>query len=426
MSHPSHYIFQVVPLLLQCQANLEMTISRINISPGRYEALYQLQRSLVSTEKLVSAYTFKFLREKKDQGTASNDTNSTPLIETRNCDSGNSYRGGIVRALEELRQISQEAKEKNYRDESSRRRGSRLRNSQEPTHERRSFYATKSQSVDSQLLFRLIVIFELLLVRIDDAHYVITGHRIEGLPGADNQNNNGNKEETCEESQIYNNCLSFGFYCLGSGLIAGFLGRKYMGNQRIKLPSLSIYDRKQLIGATAKASASLLSLTLLKGFLNVCWMTDKIIRSNNELLEWNPQWELIRRVAEDSRIRGSGCHYSSPPAVQPKCESFADAIMEDSLDIDDKSRTLIEYAKKHGRKSYFWRSTGEIRFLMLKRFMDIYYASVRVGVHCTKDNPNSFFLPLVTGAAASFYTITGAPTPTVVNESSRDLIQHAW
>jgi hypothetical protein len=96
-----------------------------------------------------------------------------------------------------------------------------------------------------------------------------------------------------------------------------------------------------------------------------------------------------------------------------------------SMCIDEKSRTLIEYAGKHGRKSYFWRSTGEIRFLMVKRFMDIYYASVGVGVHCTKDN--SFFLPLVAGAAASFYAITGAPTPTVVNDaSSRDLIQHAW
>jgi hypothetical protein len=53
---------------------------------------------------------------------------------------------------------------------------------------------------------------------------------------------------------------------------------------------------------------------------------------------------------------------------------------------------------------------------------------VGVGVHCTKDNPNnSIFLPLVAGAAASFYAITGAPTPTVVNDaSSRDLIQHAW
>ena len=69
-------------------------------------------------------------------------------------------------------------------------------------------------------------------------------------------------------------------------------------------------------------------------------------------------------------------------------------------------------------------STGEIRFLMVKRFMDIYYASVGVGVHCTKDN--SFFLPLVAGAAASFYTITGAPAGVVNDASSRELIQHAW
>jgi len=409
-----------------------MTISRIHISPGRYEALYQLQKSLVATEKLIFAYISRILRDKKDQQTASNDINSTTLIETRNYDSGNTYRGDIVQALEDLKQISQEAKEKNYGDESSsrHRRSRRVRKPQEPTLDRPSFYPTKRQSADSQLLFRLIVIFQLLLVRIDDAHYVITGHRIDGLPGAgaDKQRNDDNNKGTCKESQIHSNYLSLGFCCLGAGLIAGFLGRKYTGNQRIRLPSLSIYDRNKLLGATAKASASLLGLALLKGFLNVCWMTDKIVRSNNELLEWSNQWELIHCNAEEPRIRGCGFNYSSPSDVKQKQkrESFADAIKEESLDIDDKSKALIEYAKKHGRNSYFWRSTGEIRFLMLKRFMDIYYASVGVGVHCTKDNPDSIFLPLVTGAVASFYTITGAPTPTVVNESSRDLIQHAW
>jgi hypothetical protein len=235
-------------------------------------------------------------------------------------------------------------------------------------------------------------------------------------------------------------------------MIAGFLGRKQMGNAnaRIKFTSWSSVtnycNRGQLIGATAKLGSSLFGFVLLRGFLNVCWMTDKIIRSNSELLDWNHQWELIHCIAgtRSRRIdhRGGGYqHYSSSPSPSlglktPESSFSNEQPMEDDddssidmdMDIDEKSRTLIEYAQKHGRKSYFWRSTGEIRFLMVKRFMDIYYASVGVGVHCTKDNPNnSIFLPLVAGAAASFYAITGAPTPTVVNDaSSRDLIQHAW
>jgi len=242
----------------------------------------------------------------------------------------------------------------------------------------------------------------------------------------DELKNDENPNFTCKKSHVYRNLASVGFYCLGAGLIAGFLSSKCIRNPRrnLQVSSISLYDRKQLILATAKTSTSLLSLILLKSFLNVCWMTDKIFRSKNELLQWNRQWALIRCSAEDPR--GHDCDYSSSTAIRPKHESFAYVMMEDSLELDDKSRTLIEYAKKHGRKSSFWRSTGEIRFLMLKRFMDIYYSSVGVGVHCTKQNPNSFFLPLVAGAVASFYTITGAPTPAVVNESSRDLIQHAW
>jgi hypothetical protein len=421
MSHPSNYLFQVVPLLFKCKKNLRLALSQtqIRISPGRYESLNQLQKSLAATEKLLFAYVFEKLHEERD-----ND-NKASSNETKGNINNDDIDIDIVRALEILKQISQVKSNNSHRDESrhNNHRHSNLRNPQEPrTLKSRSLYTTNRQSADSQLLFRLIVICQLLLVRIDDAHYVISGHRI---PNAEHK----------KPQQVHYNLLSLGCCCcccLGAGLITRYFDRSPTGNHRIKLPSLSSYNNKQLILATSKASASLLSLTLLKNFLNVCWMTDKIIRSNNELLEWNHQWELIRYSPEESNTEQSR-HYSSLSAFQPnalspvKCKTSEEIIMEDFLGMDDdKSRKLIEYAKVHGeKKSYFWSSTGEIRFLMIKRFMDIYYASVGVGVHCTKQT-SPLFLPLVTGAAASFYTITGAPTPTVVNESSRDLIQHAW
>jgi hypothetical protein len=64
---------------------------------------------------------------------------------------------------------------------------------------------------------------------------------------------------------------------------------------------------------------------------------------------------------------------------------------------------------------------------MLKRFMDVYYASVGTAINTKQTSPLA--LPLMTGAAASFYSITGVSKQSlsgVVNESSRDLIQHAW
>eukprot|EP00534_Pseudo-nitzschia_fraudulenta_P007844 CAMPEP_0201148384 /NCGR_PEP_ID=MMETSP0851-20130426/9840_1 /ASSEMBLY_ACC=CAM_ASM_000631 /TAXON_ID=183588 /ORGANISM="Pseudo-nitzschia fraudulenta, Strain WWA7" /LENGTH=782 /DNA_ID=CAMNT_0047424517 /DNA_START=192 /DNA_END=2540 /DNA_ORIENTATION=+ len=408
-----------------------MTILRIHFSPGQYESLYRLQKSLDATEKLIYAYLFKILREKKDERTTTAPKKVTKpdlFTGTRSVDGRNSTgdHGDILRALEYLKHIS--AREANNNDcgDDEPRGGHRYqpcyRNPQEATIEMRSFYPTKSQSVDSQLLFQLIVIFQLLLVRIDDAHYVIAGYRIEESPS---ENRKNQSKVLGAEHQMQRFLSSMGLCCFGAGMI--LLCRKHMGYNDIRIRSLAfskINDKKQMVGAAIKAGSSMIGLVLAKGFLSVCWMTDKIIRSNTELLEWNHQWELIHCGDGNSRDRAR--HYSSSVSVRPRTELFTNKTIEDSIDVDEKSRILIEYAKKHGRKSYFWRSTGEIRFLMVKRFMEIYYASVGVGVHCTKANPNSFFLPLVTGAAASFYTITGAPTPTVVNESSRDLIQHAW
>jgi hypothetical protein len=78
------------------------------------------------------------------------------------------------------------------------------------------------------------------------------------------------------------------------------------------------------------------------------------------------------------------------------------------------------------KKASFWQSQGEIRFLMLKRFMDVYYASVSTAID--KKQTSVWQLPLVTGAAASFYSLTGASRKAsqAVNSGSHDLIQHAW
>ena len=74
-----------------------------------------------------------------------------------------------------------------------------------------------------------------------------------------------------------------------------------------------------------------------------------------------------------------------------------------------------------------------MRFLMLKRAMDVFYASVGTAIKSIDvdgKNPatSTWQVPLVTAAAASFYSLTGASKQAlnVVNSSSRDLIQHAW
>ena len=77
-----------------------------------------------------------------------------------------------------------------------------------------------------------------------------------------------------------------------------------------------------------------------------------------------------------------------------------------------------------------WQTQGEVRFLMLKRFMDVYYASVGTAIDTASNPTSTWQVPFLAGAAASFYSITGTGASQkashAVNTASKDLIQHAW
>lgn len=147
------------------------------------------------------------------------------------------------------------------------------------------------------------------------------------------------------------------------------------------------------------------------------WMADKINKSTNDIQEWMQQWQMIQTtesLEDDEDLLEQDVSQSSQAEL-----------------LDEKSRQLINYAMAQTPKSYSWQSQGEIRFLLLKRFMDVYYASVGTALNSTT-NPNatSWQVPLITGAAASFYSITGTAASQkashAINHDSRDLIQHAW
>ena len=152
------------------------------------------------------------------------------------------------------------------------------------------------------------------------------------------------------------------------------------------------------------------------------WMTDKIFKSRCEIEEWTRQWETVQNEVSPRSQREQ--LRQELDQFDPEQHAIPDLM-------DDKSRRLIEYAMKNSPKSYFWQSQGEIRFLMLKRFMEVYYASVGTALGSSSSSPPAKWkVPLITGAAASFYSITGTGASIkashAVNHASRELIQHAW
>jgi acetyl esterase/lipase len=84
-------------------------------------------------------------------------------------------------------------------------------------------------------------------------------------------------------------------------------------------------------------------------------------------------------------------------------------------------------------QSILWKTSGELRFLMLKRAMDVFYASVEAAMEVTHARSASDWQLLgATAAAASFYSTpgTGASKRVVAITSSSqaagDLIRNAW
>ncbi|KAL3913854.1 MAG: hypothetical protein SGARI_000444 [Bacillariaceae sp.] len=332
-----------------------------------------------------------------------------------------------MQALEIVKE--QQRQHPNNNDDTNNRKsnaGNHHRNPQEPCDSgaRQTFYdnVTSKTAVDT-LLFRLIVALELLEVRIDDAHFVMVGRRM--AKQQQNQEHHHQQQQhqvlVLHEESIETSTRHFSNLLLVLGLAAG-AGFVTMRNKEGRMPTAA---PTMLLAAKSTGAAALAWLSW-KG-ASKYWMADKIIRSADALKDWASQWELIH-----SRRRRNQPMYQQRTTVRTTTSQTAannnnNMSMEELLGIDEKSRQLIEHAMKHGRKTYFWRSTGEIRFLMLKRFMDVYYASV--GTAINNKQTSSLALPLVTAAASSFYSMTGVSQQAlsdVVNESSRDLLKHAW
>lgn len=394
-----HYLFDAVPLLDDCIEKLQRTIDQD--SRSRNDALYDMKEVLVYTERLLHRYLDQMIR-KESLG-----------LKTRSA----SQYGQSCTIQETLAEYQRVLEEKRKEEEQNQRR-TRFLNPQDPIPNQHSTSLYTSRSATDSLLFRLIVALQLCLLRIDDAHLVITGHPI--IKPNDQQKRREQRQMT----------LTVGAGCcflLGAVLSWSDRGRADR-DRWIKESLVAPKDRDSWIRTMTSGGAAILAGRLINIQWKNLWMRDKLFKSTCEIAEWTRQWETVQTAvsprSQHEQFRQERLR------VELQLNSSPDQPSTPEL-MDDKSRRLIEYAMKNNPKSYFWQSQGEIRFLMLKRFMDVYYASVGTAIDSSSSSPSSkWIVPLVTGAAASFYSITGTGASLkashAINHASRDLIQHAW
>lgn len=396
--HAHHYVFDAVPLLDDCIEKLQRTIDKD--SRSRHDALYDMKAVLVYTERLLHSY-LEHLIYKESRG--------LPHMMTQQ------QHSCIKGSLDSFQRVLEEKR----RQEELNKRKLLFLNPQDPLpiETNNNLYTTRS-ATDS-LLFRLIVALQLCLVRIDDAHFVITGYRM----SEDEQRRFHNQKRIAMVLGASCCCL------VGVGVVAASFSDRDRAERDRLLKEALPRSRDGWWRTLASGGAAITVGRMLNSKWKNLWMTDKLYKSTCEIEDWTRQWETVQSTpsprSQQEQIRSERLRID----LQGKAGNRQHLSMPDIL--DDKSRLLIEYAMKNNPKSYFWQSQGEIRFLMLKRFMDVYYASVGTAIDSSSSSPNSKWkVPLITGAAASFYSITGTGASVkasyAVNHASRDLIQHAW
>mmetsp|Transcript_9314 Transcript_9314/g.14352 ORF Transcript_9314/g.14352 Transcript_9314/m.14352 type:complete len:721 (+) Transcript_9314:66-2228(+) len=164
--------------------------------------------------------------------------------------------------------------------------------------------------------------------------------------------------------------------------------------------------RRGEIAEISKISISTISLLSFSKFCYRLWMLGKLSNSTKALKAWKEQWMFIE-----------------------KDKSFPTSTLAAKARIQE----LIEVTRSQNSFTSFWQSEGELRFLVLKRAMDLLYASFGTALQVTKARHSSGEGPswqtsLTAMAAASYLSVLGPNkrAEQALSTPSSELIQNAW
>ena len=297
-----HYLFDVVTLLDDCIDKLQLTIDED--VRGEHDALYEMKTIFVSTERLLHRYLLQVLQSE----TSNVHADIVPLIDadaTRNLSSTMQTLKSVLDEKQKRRAIQN--------------RNIRFRNPQEPQPS--TFYPARSAT--DTLLFRLLVDLQLCLVRIDDAHFVITGKRL----------GRGHIVQS----------IRLPIALFGSAL--GF-GATVILSRRNHLRFILLRDVQSLALASAKFGAALLAFHLAGKAWNKLWMTDKIVRSTEDIARWQKQWQLVLSTSSSGENHESHSSRENSGELTPEPKM----LRRYPELLDKKSQRLIEFAMKESPK----------------------------------------------------------------------------
>lgn len=294
-------------------------------------------------------------------------------------------------------------------------------------------FGTQVRSPEDSLLFTLIVHLQLCMVRIEEADIVLCGWEnakrrsdqalSETLHGSKKKCPAKTGSDVANEDDTTNEAVQLAQSswrrpnAVVLGLIAG-LGAGVIVSRREKAQSKDDYDQQRRILATvAKVTGGIVAASYVRRGWRVLGINARLTHTTTALEDWQHQWVLVQSIGNSpTGLAGEG--------------------KEGGITTGD-SRQLLELIERQGSKSLVWHSYSALRFLLIKRTMDLLYASVGAAMEMTKGKstggegekkPSRFWMPIATAAAASYYNVfgPGKKSAEIVSSSSQDFVKNAW
>jgi hypothetical protein len=182
-------------------------------------------------------------------------------------------------------------------------------------------------------------------------------------------------------------------------------------------------DNQTKIAKTAgKIVAAVFCRSVMARKYEVWRLRHRLEDSTQSLAMWQQKWIIISSLISNNKLRKTMSY--NQLIAQPSAEDHNE-------ESKASSRRLLEALPLRSNKGAFWYSQGAFRLLLVRRVMDLVYASVGTAMDMTGPNgAYGLWVPLA-GMFASYYAVAGPDVTStraahVVAAPSMEFIKRAW
>ena len=200
-----------------------------------------------------------------------------------------------------------------------------------------------------------------------------------------------------------------------SHLFAARLRRPAPLTQPVPPLATSLFAPAQMAGAYFLKSVA-------KRKYEVWRLRHRIEDSIQSISMWQQKWIIVSSITEVNDLRKTTSY--SKLIAEPSAEDH-------NLEMKASSRRLLEALPIRSNKGAFWYSQGAFRLLLVRRVMDLVYASVGTSLSYTgPSGAYGLWMPLA-GLCASYYAVAGSDVTSsdaarYVQAPDMGFIKRAW